>query len=475
MGDDIRKTAIAGSWYPSAPEVLRKEIRAYFDSVSLEPVKGKIIGLVAPHAGYMYSGNVAAYAYRTARGQTYDTVIVIGPAHRASFRGVSVFDKGGYETPLGVVPVDVELARSITSTSAVVSSIPSVHNFEHSIEIQLPFLQVALGEFRFVPLLMGDQDEQTCEKLAQAIIKSVGESNILVVGSSDLSHFHPYETAVRLDKIALRSVERMDAAGLLGDLKRHACEACGGGPMAVTMMVSKQLGADSSRLLRYANSGDVTGDRSSVVGYAAVVFSDSSADQVGGRRANGASSEYEGLTGEEKRTLLKVARKTIESRLAGKDIPEIPIESEKLKEKRGSFVTIKKHGKLRGCIGYIEAVKPLHVAVEEMALSAAFGDPRFHPVTPQELDELDLEISVLSPLTEVKDINDIQVGRHGIYIVKGFYSGLLLPQVATEYNWDRMTFLRETCRKAGLPPQAWKDKDTRVYVFSADVFGEEGL
>jgi AmmeMemoRadiSam system protein A len=158
------------------------------------------------------------------------------------------------------------------------------------------------------------------------------------------------------------------------------------------------------------------------------------------------------------------------NKASGKEVPKFQVKSEKLNELRGAFVTITKKGSLRGCIGHIKGVKPLYKSVEEMAAAAAFQDPRFPPVTKKELKDLDIEISVLTPFEQISDVSEIEVGKHGLYIERGFYSGLLLPQVATEYNWDRDTFLEHTCRKAGLPPDAWKDKETRIYIFSADIF-----
>ena len=179
------------------------------------------------------------------------------------------------------------------------------------------------------------------------------------------------------------------------------------------------------------------------------------------------------LTDTEKKTLLEVVRKTIEARLSGESIPSFNLESQVLKEKRGAFVTLKKHGHLRGCIGYIEARRPLYATVAEMAAAAAFDDPRFPPLRPDEMKHITAEISVLSPLKELEDVNEIEVGIHGLYIVKGFHSGLLLPQVATEYGWDRLTFLEETCHKAGLHQGAWKERDTKIYIFSAEIFGQQ--
>lgn len=268
----LRKSAIAGSWYPGKSSTLRRDIEKYFDSVPDSGFEGDIAGLVAPHAGYIYSGQVAAYAYKLILGKKYDAVVVVGPSHHVAFEGVSVFRRGGYETPLGTVPIACELADDIKKYSKIINDIPAAHLQEHSLEIQLPFLQVALGDFSFVPLVMGEQRSDTCYELAEAIYQSVHDKKVLIVGSSDLSHFYNYNTALQLDAIALKHLQCGDAAGLLKSLNSDICEACGGGPMVVAMLVAQRMGAVNSRLLKYANSGDVTGDKSSVVGYAAAVY-----------------------------------------------------------------------------------------------------------------------------------------------------------------------------------------------------------
>jgi AmmeMemoRadiSam system protein B len=272
METGIRRSVIAGSWYPGDAQVLKADIERFFSHVADKDAHGDIVGLIAPHAGYMYSGQVAAHAYQQIRGKKFDAVIVVGPSHRAYFHGVSVYNRGGYETPLGVVPVDASLADSIMEHSEIVSCDEAAHVQEHSVEIQLPFLQIALGEFKFVPLVMGDQSRQACELLAECIYQSIRNQNVLVVASSDLSHFHSYDKAIKIDQLLLSHVKNMDEQSLLRDLEDDRCEACGGGPMASTIMVSKKKGAENAALLKYANSGDVTGDNKSVVGYAAVGF-----------------------------------------------------------------------------------------------------------------------------------------------------------------------------------------------------------
>ncbi len=268
----LKKSVIAGSWYPGNPSILRRDIENYFNSVPDLKLEGDVVGLIAPHAGYTYSGQIAASAYNLIRGKKYDAVTVVGPSHRVAFHGVSIFSTGGYETPLGIVPVAEELAKKFKILSKTVVDIPEAHLQEHSVEIQLPFLQVALGDFSFIPLVMGDQDANTCQKLAAAIYDAARGKKILIVGSSDLSHFYNYNIAKKMDAVVLRHLKDGDAAGLLESLGNGTAEACGGGPMVVAILVARMMNANKPHLLKYANSGDVTGDKSSVVGYAAAVY-----------------------------------------------------------------------------------------------------------------------------------------------------------------------------------------------------------
>jgi AmmeMemoRadiSam system protein B/AmmeMemoRadiSam system protein A len=471
VSKETRTSIIAGAWYPGSPAVLKADIEEFIANVPSDPVDGPIVAVISPHAGYVYSGQVAAYAYKQIQGKTFDSVIIIGPSHRTYFRGASIYNKGGYETPLGIVPVNLELANAIIAQSSTIYHNPDAHSQEHSVEIQLPFLQVILGDFSFVPIVMGSQDRQTCEELAQAIFTAIQGKNVLIVASSDLSHFHGYDQAVSMDSIVVKHIEKMESERLLKDLGNGTCEACGGGPMAATIMLARKLGADSSKVLKYANSGDVTGDRRGVVGYMSAVFYKRNQSHKSDKE-NKVGVEL-GLRTKDKGTLLEIARKSIECKLTGKDLPDFSSLSKILKERRGAFVTLKKHGMLRGCIGSFEPKGSLYETVGEMAQSAAFNDPRFPSVSVEELSDLTIEISALTPLRKIKNIDEIEVGKHGIYIVRGFYRGVLLPQVATDNKWDKITFLEETCHKAGLPAHSWKDKETDIYIFSADIFGEE--
>lgn len=467
---EIREPAVAGAFYPDQPEALSRDVKRYLEKTKKEKMEGELVALISPHAGYMYSGQVAASAYKLLEGKAFNSVVVVAPSHRALFKGASLYDRGGYRTPLGVVSIDTELSQKLMERRKEIRFIPEAHTQEHSLEVQIPFLQVVLKSFKLIPIVMEPYwNWETCQHLASAIAETVKGKNVLLVASSDLSHFHSYEEAVRLDKIVLNHIERFDPEGLNRDLRSNRCEACGGGPMITIMLAAKALGANQGRVLKYLNSGDVTGDRSRVVGYAAGVFYKT----AGGREKMKEEKKVGvdlGLTEEEKKVLHHIAKTVIEHKAKGKPVPDFKIDSPILKENRGAFVTIHKKGQLRGCIGYIEGHGPLHRTIEEMAEAAAFRDPRFTPVKEKELPELDLEISVLTPLKRINDVSEIQVGKHGIYIKKGWYSGLLLPQVATEYGWDRQTFLEHTCQKAGLPSNSWKEKDTEIYIFSADIF-----
>jgi AmmeMemoRadiSam system protein B/AmmeMemoRadiSam system protein A len=467
---EIREPAVAGTWYPGQPDILSNDVKRYLGNAKRAEFGGKVVALISPHAGYPYSGQVAANAYKLIEGEAFDSVVVVAPSHYVLFKGVSIYDRGGYRTPLGVVPVDVELSKKMMEKRKEIQFIPAAHGQEHSLEIQLPFLQVVLKTFKLVPIVMEpDWSWESCQYLATAISDTVREKNVLLVASSDLSHFHSYKKAVELDRIVLNHIERFDPEGLNRDLKQGRCEACGGGPMISVMLAARALGANRGKVLQYLNSGDVTGDRSRVVGYGAGLFYKATGGTEKMKEEKKVGVDL-GLNAEEKKTLHQIAKTVIENKARGKAVPEFKIETPILKENRGAFVTIHKKGQLRGCIGYIEGRGPLYKTIEEMAEAAAFRDPRFTPVSERELSDLDVEISVLTPLRKITDPNEIEVGKHGIYIKKGWYSGLLLPQVATEYGWDRQTFLEHTCLKAGLPTHAWKDKNTEIYIFSADIF-----
>ncbi len=468
-----RAPILAGRWYPADPEELRHGVQAFIDGASGGPqVQGRLVGLVAPHAGHVYSGAIAGAAYALLATSKADTLVIVAPSHRHAFKGVSVYDKGGYETPLGTVQLDEEFIAAMRATWPGLGHVSEAHAQEHAVEIQIPFLQVALPQAKLVPLVMGTQDIDTCAMLSLALTRGAQASKgrVVLLASSDLSHFHSKTDAAKRDSILRDAVQGFDAASVYHCLSTQECEACGGGPIIAVMQASRELGADSALVLAHGDSGDVSGDNDRVVGYMAAVFF-----EAGGRGgspepaadAEGDAGEY---AAEERALLLGVARESVRTALDGKDyIPPKDVPA-KLQEVRGAFVTLKKHGELRGCIGTIIGRLPLVSTVANMARAAAFEDPRFENVRPEEYDDLEFEISVLTVPQVVNDPAKVVVGRHGLIMTRGWSKGLLLPQVPAEYGWDRETFLGQTCRKAGLPPHCWQDKDTVIEVFSAEVF-----
>lgn len=427
---------------------------------------GQLVALISPHAGYQYSGLVAAHAYKLLEGRSFDTVVIVAPSHHAAFEGVSVYDQSGYETPLGVVPLDTVFIGALKEEYSKVRYLPEAHAQEHSLEIQLPFLQTCLSDFKLVPLVMGDQSYAACKRLARAISNCAEDRSVLLVASSDLSHYYSREEARVLDDQVARRVADFDPKGLSRDLSKGKCEACGGGPMVTVMLAAEKLGAYRAQVLKTGDSGDAAGDTSRVVGYMAAAFWTEKESNMSEEK----NDEKDLLNSEEQAMLKDIAWGAIDGVLENRpysipgDIPDI------LQTPCGAFVTLTIKGRLRGCIGHITATAPLAETVRDVAVAAALEDPRFSPLTLEEWAKTDLEVSVLTPLERVTDIETITPGMHGLYIRRGYQSGLLLPQVATEYGWDRETFLEQTCRKAGLRKSDWKEEDTEIYWFKAQVF-----
>lgn len=473
---EVRKPAVAGSFYPGNPVELSKMIAGFYAGAKKLVFSGHPIAIIAPHAGYEYSGKTAAAAYKQLEGEEYEAVVVIAPSHTVFFQGASVYDGSAYQTPIGVVEIDEELSKKIGSMHPLVYLSNKGHTGgsirgEHSLEVQLPFLQQALGKFKLVAIVMGDQEENNCRALGEVLASALGEKNALIVASTDLSHFHPEKEARRLDASIQKAVEEYNPDKLLSTLSSGKGEACGGGPVIATMIAAKKLGGEEVAITGYATSGESTGDYTDVVGYlSAMILSSRPIKKIqeisNGNDKKGALE----LTKLEKEFLKKLAKEAIIAKIEERSVDTQPPESRTLREKRGAFVTIKIDGRLRGCIGLIRAAKPLYEVVAEMALAAAFDDPRFAPLTEKELNRIEIEISALSPLVRAENLEEIVVGRDGLMIRLDMHSGLLLPQVATEHGWDKTTFLEQTCLKAGLPKNIYKDKSAEIYRFSAEVF-----
>ena len=466
--EDVRKPAVAGMFYPGNKEELAGKVDDFLANVKKSDIKGRVFAIIVPHAGYEYSGQIAAYSFKQLEGTDFKKIIIISPSHYVSFDGMSVYNKGAFETPLGIIKIDKELADKIMAKDKRFIFYPEAHLKEHAIEVELPFLQKMYKDkdFKIVPITMGNPETDDIRILSDTLYDVMDKDTLLII-SVDLSHYYPYDKAVELDTNSTSAIEHLDAQKMLKDINSHNSEI--DAPIAVLGMITLANRYNAkAKIIKYANSGDVAGDKSRVVGYSSIVVYIPSDLQEKGDMI----MKVEYLSKEEKVKLLEIAKLSIIEAVTGKRQFFPNVTEEKLKENCGAFVTIKENNELRGCIGYIQAVKPLYETVKDVAKSAAVNDYRFNPVAENELDKLELEISVLTPLKKIKDINEIEVGKHGLVMKQGFNSGLLLPQVATEYNWDKETFLKETCRKAGLPQDAWKDKSTEIYTFSAEVFGE---
>jgi len=462
----VRKPAAAGSFYPDNEKELSSLVDKYLSKVELPQLEPNIRAIIVPHAGYVYSGQVAAYAYKALIGKDISRVIILGNSHQEFFDGTSVYPKGYFETPLGKVEIDNDFAQKLMDADKKIYFKESAHLEEHSLEVQLPFLQKVLNNFKIVPIVLGNQ-EGSVDILINAL-KNLMDDNTLIVVSSDLSHYPEYEDAEYSDgKVidAILSGKRDNLKKTISELEKQGISdlqtcACASDSIEVAMEL---MSNKNSKLLKYANSGDVEiGDKSRVVGYASIVFTDS------------VSSEQE-LNKNQQKRLLEIARESVETYIKDGKMLKIEENDSELNKLLGAFVTLRKDGDLRGCIGVFtgDVSEPLYKVVSEMAISAAVNDPRFNPVTKNELDKLDYEISVLSTLKKVDSWKDIEIGKHGVRIVRGLRAGVFLPQVATENNWDLDTFMSVLCtQKAGLPADCWKDKGTEIYVFTAQVFDE---
>jgi hypothetical protein len=268
----VRRAAKAGSWYPGRPEALAAEVNRYLSAVPDTPARVGIVGLVAPHAGLMYSGPVAAWGYRAVQGGPYDVVVIVGPSHVAGFDGVAVYPRGAFDTPLGPIHIAEDVADAVLAATPVARANAAVHGAEHSLELQLPFLRCVLPDTPIVPLMMGTQSSATITALGDGLASALAGRRALLIASSDLSHYLDACVAAEVDRTVLDCVERFDPDGLQSALRANPDHACGGGPIISVMRAARALGARTGRVLRYADSGDVSGDKTAVVGYMAAAF-----------------------------------------------------------------------------------------------------------------------------------------------------------------------------------------------------------
>jgi AmmeMemoRadiSam system protein B/AmmeMemoRadiSam system protein A len=460
----------AGMWYPADSSELLTTVDAYI-SASPSKFQEKPVALIVPHAGYVYSGPVAGASYASLVGHTYKRVLVFGLSHSAQLRGASVLNVDAYETPLGRIPVNVE-ARDALLECAVVAEQTDAHLNEHSVENQLPMLQRALSDFELVEVLVGEMTENERATLANTVRTLLDEETLLVV-STDFTHYGPdygyvpfeddvSERLQRLHVIAVREILEIDVPGWDEFLKNTQATICGRNSVALLLETLQPFDDMQGRSIAYALSGDITGDFTNSVTYSGIGFW-----QFG-----------TGLNDGEKSTLLQISRDVVTDYFDSDTVPTVDVERYELTPRLASsgaaFVTLRNAGELRGCIGDIVAMKPLFLSAAENAYQASM-DPRFQeePVTRDEVPDLQIEVSVLTPMRRLLNPLDVRVGTDGVLIIRGRNAGVLLPQVPIEEGWDREQYLAAACLKAGLPADAWQHPQTEIYRFSAEVFGEE--
>lgn len=471
FSQEIKSPNVSGQFYDSDPARLSLSVDHYIQSAALSPAPEDVRMIIAPHAGYVYSGPVAGYSFKSVSRKKFKTMVILAPSHFYGFDGASVWPRGGFQTPLGTVSVDEDFAKQLSAADPKFAFVAQAFEKEHSLEVEIPFLQKTFTDFKIVPVIVGDMGFETCQKLAASIAKIMGNrEDVLIVISSDMSHYHPDSVARPMDLGTLKIIESLNADDLYKQCRKRRHEMCGFIPVTTALILARDLNWQA-KVLNYANSGDVTGDTSRVVGYGAVMFY-SSQNPVEAVKMNTA------LNLNQKKELLQLARRTIESFIKDHKKEEANLSDKRLNSPEGAFVTIRNHGELRGCIGHIITDEPLQKTVRDLAILSSSEDNRFwdKPILSAELPELDLEISVLSRPWRINDLSEIKMGTHGVILRRGNQGGVFLPQVATETGWTKEKFLSELCsQKAGLPGDCWKDPSTKIEIFTAQVFGENDL
>jgi AmmeMemoRadiSam system protein B/AmmeMemoRadiSam system protein A len=428
-----RQPVVAGQFYPAQAAKLREMIRGMVDK---KAAKEEVIGLVSPHAGYIYSGPVAGAAISRVRFK--DTFIILGPNHTGMGKPLSIMTEGTWETPLGPVEIDSELAGRILAGSQHLQEDARAHQFEHSIEVQVPFLQYFKKDVRIVPITLSYADAATYKEIGREIARAVKDAKkeVVIIASSDMTHYEPQESAQRKDRKAIEAILELNEDELLRRISELNISMCGYAPTVALITATKKLRATSAELVRYQTSGDTTGDYSAVVGYAGILIKGMSA-------------------------LAKLARETVETYVRKGKTIEPPEElAPEMKEHAGVFVSIHKLGGLRGCIGTFEPQQD-NVAEETItnAVSSASRDPRFPPIAPKELKDLEYSVDVLTAPEPIQSKDQLDPRKYGCIVECDYRRGLLLPDLE---GVDTVDYQISICRqKAGIMP----DEPVKLYRF----------
>ena len=430
----IRNPVVAGQFYPASESQLRVMIEGLVDE---EAEKEEVIGLVSPHAGYVYSGAVAGATI--SRVRLKDTFIIMGPSHTGMGKPFSIMTEGTWKTPLGEVEIDSELSKQILASSSHLEEDSLAHLQEHSVEVQLPFLQYFKPEFKFVPVVLAHATGAVYKEIGRGMASAIKESGkeVVLIASGDMTHYEPQESARRKDTQGIEAILDLNEDELLRRVEELSISMCAYAPAAVLISAAKELGATRAELVRYQTSGDTTGDYSSVVGYAGII-----------------------IKGSEMSPLVKLARETVESCVRSGKRAEPEKLSPEMEERAGVFVSIHKLGQLRGCIGTFEAAEK-NVAEETIsnAIGSATGDPRFPPIAAEELGDLDYSVDVLTSPEPIESKEQLDPRKYGVIVEAGWRRGLLLPDLEGVDTADQQI---EVCRqKAGITP----DEPVKLYRF----------
>ncbi|WP_051538623.1 AmmeMemoRadiSam system protein B [Prolixibacter bellariivorans] len=441
MAETVNRVPVAaGRFYSGSPNTLQKEVHEFLQAGTPLPESERLLGLIVPHAGYVFSGGTAGKCYaRIPEENSIERVVLLGSSHYASFHGASVYNIGNYETPLGVVPVDLEISETLIANNELFSFHPAAHTEEHSLEVQLPFLQERLkSDFRIIPILLGHVHPKECKLIADELVSLANEQTLFVI-STDLSHYPGYEDAQSADAETIDGITSGEPERFLDGLDRNNeknisnlhTSCCGWTSVLTFLYLKKTLGDIVIRKVDYSNSGDsVYGDHERVVGY-------------GGLEAVIPDAKIVYLNEEEKAQLKKLAEEAIWQffERGGRDDIDPEFLPPALLERYGAFVTVYVREKLRGCLGHFDEKEPLYERVRDLAISSGTRDARFEPLSLDELQEMRIEISVLTPLKRIHDPSEIILGKHGIYIRNGLNTGTFLPRVATDHHWTVEEFL----------------------------------
>ncbi len=479
MGSQTEKIPpkVAGAFYSADPQELSSQIELFFMNVPSRKLKEDPVALWVPHAGLQYSGQIAAMAYYEVKGKKYDSIILLGPSHHEPVDVVSIYPRGVFQTPLGDVAIDEALAKKIADQLPDAKFDARPYAQEHSLEVQLPFILKTFHNPKVVTMLLGPMDRSTDMRIAKAIAKACEGRKVLLIASSDMSHYPRGSDAAKIDENSLNMVRRFDPELFPGytqfvmstGVDNLACLFCGDGALTSVMEAAHLMGANDCNVLGYTNTSEVTGDRSRAVGYGAAAFFKNPAGSP--FAAAGSLSMFE--TPEGRKHVLDLARNAIEGYAGSQKSVNVSLQNPEFFRPQRIFVTIKKGGKLRGCIGNPNAALPLYEAVIRMATSAGFKDPRFSPLSAQEAKVVKIEMSVLGNFQRIKNSDEIQMGKQGVIVRRDGKEGLFLPEVAEQLP-NKDEFLDRLCEeKAGLPANAWKDPQTELWTFTTLHFSEE--